>query len=161
MVHCHVNHHITGHLVFVLVCTEWVMCPAIDNSTSCEIRSVIHFRHTNNMSAAEIHGKLCMVYGQNVMSEGTVRQWCKMFKDGRANKCSWWRSKWSAICSEWQSCSKCWPKNLWKTALHNFRTLLWISTNFTHSPPWDYHRLDYHKLCSRWVPKMLTDAHKT
>jgi transposase len=26
-----------------------------------------------------------MVYGRNVMSEGTVRQWCGMFKDGRTN----------------------------------------------------------------------------
>jgi hypothetical protein len=25
------------------------------------------------------------VYGQNVTSEGTVRQWCRMFKDGRIN----------------------------------------------------------------------------
>jgi hypothetical protein len=25
------------------------------------------------------------VYGQTVMSEGTVRQWCRMFKDGRTN----------------------------------------------------------------------------
>jgi hypothetical protein len=25
------------------------------------------------------------VYGQNVMSEGTVRQWCRMFKDGQTN----------------------------------------------------------------------------
>jgi transposase len=38
------------------------------------------------MSAAEIHLKLCtVVYGQNVMSEGTVRQWCRMFKDGPKN----------------------------------------------------------------------------
>jgi hypothetical protein len=36
------------------------MCPAIDNPTSC-------------------------VYGQTVMSEGTARQWCRMFKDGRTN----------------------------------------------------------------------------
>jgi transposase len=26
-----------------------------------------------------------VVYGQNVMSEGTVRQWCRMFKDGRTD----------------------------------------------------------------------------
>jgi hypothetical protein len=25
------------------------------------------------------------VYGQNVMSEVTVRQWCRMFKDGRTD----------------------------------------------------------------------------
>jgi hypothetical protein len=37
------------------------------------------------MDAAEIHHELCVVYGQNVMSEGTVRQWCRMFKDRRAN----------------------------------------------------------------------------
>jgi hypothetical protein len=35
------------------------------------------------MGAAEIHCELCVVYGQNVMSEGSVRQWCRMFKDGQ------------------------------------------------------------------------------
>jgi hypothetical protein len=48
------------------------MCPAIDNPASCEIRAVIHFLCAKNMSAAEIHHQLCVVYGQNVMSEGTV-----------------------------------------------------------------------------------------
>jgi hypothetical protein len=38
------------------------------------------------MSAAEIHYKLCTaVYSQNAMSEGTLKQWCRMFKDGRTN----------------------------------------------------------------------------
>jgi hypothetical protein len=59
------------------------MCPAIDNLASCEIRDVIHFLLAKNMRAAEIHSELCTVYGQNVMSEGTVRQRCRMFKDGR------------------------------------------------------------------------------
>jgi transposase len=61
------------------------MCPVIDNPTSCEICSVIRFLHAKNMSAVEIYRELCAVYGQNVMSEGTVRQWCRMFKDGRTN----------------------------------------------------------------------------
>jgi hypothetical protein len=60
-----------------------MMCPAIDNPASCEIRVVIRFLHTKNVSAAEIHRELCAaVYGQNVMSEGTVRKWCRMLKDG-------------------------------------------------------------------------------
>jgi hypothetical protein len=64
-------------------------CPAIDNPASGEIRSDIRFLHDKIMSAAEIHRELCpAVYGQNVMSEGTVRQWCRMFRGGRANKCS-------------------------------------------------------------------------
>jgi hypothetical protein len=48
---------------------------AIDNHSSCEIQAVIHFLHARNMSAAEIHRELCALYGQNVMSEGTVGQW--------------------------------------------------------------------------------------
>jgi hypothetical protein len=58
------------------------MCPAIDNLASCEIRAVNHFLHAKIMSGAEIHLELCKaVYVQNVMSEGTVRQCCIMFKD--------------------------------------------------------------------------------
>jgi hypothetical protein len=46
--------------------------------------------------------------------------------------------------------------------LHNFRTFMQISTNFI---AYNYGiiavRLGYrHKVCTRWVPKMLTGAHK-
>jgi hypothetical protein len=34
------------------------------------------------MNADGIHGELCVaVYGQNVMSEEPIRQWCRMLKD--------------------------------------------------------------------------------
>jgi hypothetical protein len=59
-----------------------MMCPVIDNPISCEIHIVVHFLHTKNISAVEIHPELCTVYPQNVMSEETVRQWCRMFRDG-------------------------------------------------------------------------------
>jgi transposase len=62
-----------------------MMCPATDNPAPCEIRAVIRFLHAKNMTAAEINRELCAVYGQNVMSEGTVRQWCRVIKDGRTN----------------------------------------------------------------------------
>jgi hypothetical protein len=63
-----------------------MLCPAIDNPASYEIRAVICFLHAKNTSAAEIHRDLRVtVYGQNVMSEGTVRQWCRMFEDGRTD----------------------------------------------------------------------------
>jgi hypothetical protein len=57
------------------------VCPAVDNPASCEISAVICFLHDKDMIATEIHPELCAVYGQNVMSEGTVRLWCRMFKD--------------------------------------------------------------------------------
>jgi hypothetical protein len=49
-----------------------MMCSAIDNAASYEIRAVIRFLHAKNMNAAKIHRELCAVYGQNVLSEETV-----------------------------------------------------------------------------------------
>jgi hypothetical protein len=49
-----------------------MLCPQIDNPASCEIRAVIRLLHAKDMSSVEIHRELCAVYGQNVMSEGTV-----------------------------------------------------------------------------------------
>jgi hypothetical protein len=46
-----------------------MMCPVIDNPTSCEICTVIRFFHTKNMSTVEIYRELCASYCQNVMSE--------------------------------------------------------------------------------------------
>jgi formate dehydrogenase assembly factor FdhD len=59
------------------------MCPVIDNPVSCETCAFICFLHAKNMSAAGIHSELCAAYSQNVLSEETVRHWCRMFKDGK------------------------------------------------------------------------------
>jgi hypothetical protein len=37
------------------------------------------------MNAVEIHCELCVVYDQNVKCEGTIRHWCRMFKDGQTD----------------------------------------------------------------------------
>jgi hypothetical protein len=58
-----------------------MVCLTIDNLTSYEICVVTRFLHAKSMSAAEIHRELRVaVYGQNVMSEGNIRHWCRMFK---------------------------------------------------------------------------------
>jgi hypothetical protein len=61
------------------------MCSAIDNPSSCKIHTVIRFLHDKNMNAMEIHHEFCAVYDQNVMNEGTVKQWCRKFKDGQTD----------------------------------------------------------------------------
>jgi hypothetical protein len=58
------------------------MCPAIDNSASWEIREIVRFLYAKTVSAAENRWELCRVYGQNVMSEGTVRQCVECSKMG-------------------------------------------------------------------------------
>jgi hypothetical protein len=101
------------------------------------------------MSVIGIRRELCALYGQNIMSEGAVRQWSRMFIDGRTNVHDEDRSGWPAICSEW-TCSKCWPK-FCENALQNFRTYTLLCEIIIV-------RLGYHKFCVRWVPKILTDA---
>ena len=61
------------------------MCAAIYNPASCEVRAVIRFLLARNNNAAEIHRQFCEVYGPNVMSDSKVRQWCRLFKEGRTN----------------------------------------------------------------------------
>jgi hypothetical protein len=83
------------------------MCPAIANTASCEIRAVIPFLHAKHVNATEIHRELyAAVYSKNVMSEGTVTQLCRMFKDVRTNVHDEERSGRTAICIERSSCSK-------------------------------------------------------
>jgi cytochrome c-type biogenesis protein CcmH/NrfF len=47
------------------------MDTTIAASASCEVRVVISFLHAGQ-SAAEIHRRLCRVYGDNVMSDSCV-----------------------------------------------------------------------------------------
>jgi hypothetical protein len=77
-----------------------MICPVIDKPISCEICAVIHCLCARNVSAAEIHSKLCTLYGQKGMSKGTVRQWCTMFKNGRTNVHDEEQRGLPVICSE-------------------------------------------------------------
>jgi hypothetical protein len=77
-----------------------MICPAIYNPASCESCAVIHLQ-AKNMSAAEIHCKICVVYGQNVISKGTAKQWCGMFKDVRTNVHDEEQSNWPTVVSEY------------------------------------------------------------
>ena len=52
---------------------------------SCEVRAVIRFLQAEGQSAAEIHRRLCRVYGDTVMSDNCVRKWCRKFRDGRTD----------------------------------------------------------------------------
>ena len=63
--------------------TSSEMESSVASPASCEIRSVIRFLHAEGNSAAEIHRRLCGLYGNDVMSQGSVREWCRKLKNGR------------------------------------------------------------------------------
>ncbi|GBN65992.1 hypothetical protein AVEN_237014-1 [Araneus ventricosus] len=131
------------------------MFKTIADPDDCEVRYVILFLKAKNIKPAEIHRQLVQIYGENVMTDRMVRKWVRQFNDGRTNVHDEARSGRPAVvddglvakvnekilenrrfiirmlCDEFPQISK--------TVLHD------ISTN----------RLNYHKLCSRWVPKCL------
>jgi hypothetical protein len=129
-----------------------MMCPAIVNPTSCEIRPVIRFLHAKSMSAAEIHRELRAVYCQNVISEENVRQLCRMLKDWRTYVHDEERSGRTSVVSDDFARSErrhfimsevsCEFSQISRTVLTEIITI----------------RLGYHKFCATWVPKMLTCA---
>jgi transposase len=46
---------------------------------------VIRFLNAKNVCLAEIYRQVCEVYGENAVSDGMVRRWCRMFSEGRTN----------------------------------------------------------------------------
>ncbi|GBN96616.1 hypothetical protein AVEN_96361-1 [Araneus ventricosus] len=137
------------------------MFKTIADPADCEVRSIIRFLNGKNVKPDEIHRQLVEIYGENAMTDGMVRKWVRQSNDGCTNVHDEARSGRLSVgndglvvkvnekirensrftirmlCDEFPPISK--------TVLHD------IVTN----------RLNYRKLCSRWVPKMLTDVHKT
>ena len=58
------------------------MAATIDAPAKCELQSVIRFLQAEGRSAAEIHHRMSKVYSENFMSDGSVREWCRKFKEG-------------------------------------------------------------------------------
>ena len=132
----------------------------MDSIIAAEVRTVIRFLHTEGQSTFEIHRRLGCVYGDNVMSDSCVREWCRKFRDGHTDvhdECGHGRH--SIVTDElFQKVDQCVRgkrrftiSELSKEFPQTSRTTLYrIFTD----------RLGYHKFSARWVPKQLTDFHK-
>jgi len=55
------------------------MFKTIEGAADYEIRSAIRFLNARNVLPSEIHHQICQVYGDNAMSDSTVRKWNRMF----------------------------------------------------------------------------------
>jgi len=132
----------------------------ISSHTSCEVRAVIRFLHTERQSMAEIHCRLCHVYGDNVMSDSCVREWCRKFRDGHTDaRDEGGQGRHSIVTDElFQKVNQC------MHGKHRF-TISGLPEEFPQTSRTTLYRivtdrLGDHKFCSRWVPKQLTDFHK-
>ena len=136
------------------------MSSKIENYADSEIRSVIRFLTAKNTKPIDIHRQISEVYGENAMGESMVRKWVRMFKEGRENVHDEPRSGRPSLVSD-----DLINKVDIKVKEDRRFTLSSLSSNFPeisrsllHEIVTDH--LGYRKVCSRWVPKQLTQAHK-
>ncbi|GBO19683.1 hypothetical protein AVEN_146559-1 [Araneus ventricosus] len=95
------------------------------------------------------------------MTDGMVRKWVRQFNDGRTNVHDEARSGRPSVVNDGLV-----AKVNEKIRENSRFTIRMLCDEFPQISRTVFHeivtnRLNYRKLCSRWVPKMLTDAHKT
>ncbi|GFT31828.1 histone-lysine N-methyltransferase SETMAR [Trichonephila clavipes] len=136
------------------------MFKTIDQPADCEIRSVIRFLTTKNVSAAEIHRQISDVYGPNAMSSSKVRKWVRAFKDGRENVHDEPRSgRPSEITDDLVNAL---DEKIREDRRFTISTLALEFPNVgrTTLPKVVSEKLKFRKLCARCVPRLLTEEHK-
>ena len=136
------------------------MAATIESPAKCQLRSVISFPQPEGSSAAEIHRRMSKVYGENFMSDGSVREWCRKFKGrtdvhdegGHGRKSVATVGLVERVDHLVRGKRRFTISELSEEFPEISRSALYTITNKD---------LEYRKLCARWVPKMLTDDHKT
>ncbi|XP_015904956.1 mariner Mos1 transposase [Parasteatoda tepidariorum] len=136
------------------------MSALIENVAACEIRSVIHFLNAKKIKPCEIHQQICEVYGLTAMSDSMVRRWVRQFNEG----CHQVHDE--------EGCGR--PSLVTDELVHAVEEKLKQNRKFTISalvtefPQISRsliheivtEKLKFRELCSRWVPKILTEQHK-
>jgi len=141
------------------------MARQIDVYADCEVRSVIRFFAMEDLSASEIHRKICARYGSNVMSVQSVRKWCRSFREeGRTDVHDEPRSGRPS-----DSTTDIFNVQQLRDLLEEDRRMTISELCFRLQSP-DCSRASVgrivrdvfgmRKLSSRWVPRLLTEEHK-
>ncbi|XP_017778308.1 PREDICTED: uncharacterized protein LOC108563969 isoform X2 [Nicrophorus vespilloides] len=125
--------------------SNFKMSKVIENASSFEIRSVIKFLNAQNVRPVEISRQVCSVYGENAMSDGMVRKWCRTFNSKKTN-----------VEDDVASTINEDLLDVKRKIIENRITMTELSNNF---PQTSRSLLDdvvrehllFHKVCTRWV----------
>lgn len=137
------------------------MSALIENPAACEIRSVIRFLNARKVKPSEIYRQICDVYGPNAMSDSMVRRWVRQFNGGRSDVHDEERSGRPPLVTEElvHAIDDKIQENRRFTISALAMDFPQISRSLMHEIVTK--QLKFRKLCSRWVPKILTEQHKT
>ncbi|GFU16526.1 HTH_48 domain-containing protein [Nephila pilipes] len=119
------------------------------------MRAVIRFLKTKRCNCTEIYRQLHAVYDENAMSFQTIVQWCNMFENRHTHiedAESEGRQSTATNAEIAASVNECILANrLMKIKFNELN----ISHGGVHKIVGDY--LQFHKVCARWVPRLLTE----
>ena len=136
------------------------MAAPIQNPAKCEVLSVICFLNAKGECPAEIHKQSDAVFG-NVMNWQNVMKWCREFSEERTDVHDEQRSGRPSLISDdlLQEIEGEIHANRCMTLRELHHIIPEVSKTTIHEAVTE--KLGYRKLCARWVPKILTDDHKT
>jgi len=133
----------------------------IEQWTNVEVRGVIRFLQAKGNTPSEIHRELVAVYGDQVMSKKQVWVWCKAFNEGRfdlADEPRVGRPRSSTSDENVIRVDGLIQEDR-RRKVRELAVELELPKSVIHEII--YERLGYRKVSSRWVPKQLTEQHKT
>jgi histone-lysine N-methyltransferase SETMAR len=122
---------------------------------------VIRFLRLKGTSPAEIHRQVVEVYGANIMSRKHVWVWCTAFDNGRTDVQDEQRSGWPSTSTTDDNVCRIEGliqenRRIRLSYIADERNIsIGTVRNIVHE------QLRYRKVCSRWVPKQLTEVYKS
>jgi len=126
--------------------------------TKEEVRAVIRFFNFQNISPTEIHRKITEVYGPQVMSRKSVSVWCTKFNSGRESVEDEARSgrPISTSTAETIDAVEKLLRSDRRLKIREMATQLDLPKTTVHEIV--HEKLNFRKVCARWVPKMHDNA---
>ncbi|XP_014277367.1 protein GVQW3-like [Halyomorpha halys] len=134
------------------------MCHAIKKSRHLSNAVCDQVLLARNNKPIEIYHQFCGVYGQEIMSESRVRQWCIDFKNGRTSVHEEDLSPSLVTADLTMQINDKIRENRRFTITELSEHLTQISRSSVHQIV--VGKLGYHKFCAWWVPKILTEDYK-
>jgi hypothetical protein len=137
------------------------MAALLQSWTRKEIRAVVRFLNAKAVAPVEIHRQLVEVYGDSVMTKKQVYVWCNNFNAGRCSVADEQRSG-RPLSSQTDVNIEAVDRLIRRDKRMKIRDVaeeLDISKSTAHRIVYDV--LKYRKVCARWVPKQLTEDHKS